>query len=64
MSLKVDIKKKLGSFTLDVDFEAGNETLALLGASGCGKTMTLKMIAGIEKPDEGIIELDGVTLFD
>ncbi len=64
MSLKVDIKKRLGAFTLDVNFEAGNETLALLGASGCGKTMTLKMIAGIEKPDEGIIELDGVTLFD
>ncbi len=64
MSLKVDVKKRLGAFTLDVDFEAGNETLALLGASGCGKTMTLKMIAGIEKPDEGIIELDGVTLFD
>ena len=64
MSLKVDIKKSFGDFNLDVAFEAGNETLALLGASGCGKTMTLKMIAGIEKPDSGVIELDGVTLFD
>ena len=64
MSLKVDIQKSFGDFRLDVAFEAGNETLALLGASGCGKTMTLKMIAGVEKPDAGVIELDGVTLFD
>ena len=64
MALKVDIKKDFGAFRLDVAFEAGDETLALLGASGCGKTMTLKMIAGIERPDEGVIELDGVTLFD
>ena len=64
MSLKVDIQKSFGDFRLDVAFEADNETLALLGASGCGKTMTLKMIAGVEKPDAGVIELDGVTLFD
>lgn len=40
------------------------ETLALLGASGCGKSMTLKCIAGIERPDRGQIILDGETLFD
>ena len=64
MALKVDIEKDLGGVELKMCFEAGNETLALLGASGSGKSMTLKMIAGIEKPDRGIIELDGVTLFD
>ena len=64
MSIFVDIEKKLGSFSLKVKFEAGDETLALLGASGCGKSMTLRCIAGIEKPDRGRIELDGVTLFD
>ena len=37
---------------------------ALLGASGCGKSMTLKCIAGIETPDEGKIILNGRTLFD
>ena len=64
MSLTVRIKKSLGSFTLDVDFEAENGITCLLGASGCGKSMTLKCIAGIEKPDEGYIELDGRVLFD
>lgn len=64
MSVFVDIEKKLGSFCLNVKFEAENETLALLGSSGCGKSMTLKCIAGIEKPDHGKIIVDGVTLFD
>ena len=64
MSVFVDIEKTLGSFHLKVRFEAGNETLALLGASGSGKSMTLKCIAGIEKPDRGRIVVDDVVLFD
>lgn len=64
MELLVQIKKKLDSFLLDVSFEAGREVLALLGASGCGKSMTLKCIAGIETPEEGRIVLDGAVLFD
>ena len=64
MSVFVDIEKKLGSFNLSVKFKAENEILALLGASGCGKSMTLKCIAGIEKPDRGIIKVDDRVLFD
>jgi len=64
MSIYVDIEKQLGSFHLKVKLETGNETLALLGASGCGKSMTLKCIAGIEKPDRGRIVVDDVVLFD
>ena len=64
MALCVDIEKRLGNFHLKVCFEAENEILALLGASGCGKSMTLKCIAGIEKPDRGRIVLDGRVLFD
>jgi molybdate transport system ATP-binding protein len=64
MALFVDIEKKLGAFRLDVSFEADRDVLALLGASGCGKSMTLKCIAGIERPDRGRIVLDGRVLFD
>ncbi|MCC8121398.1 MAG: ABC transporter ATP-binding protein, partial [Oscillospiraceae bacterium] len=59
-----EIKKNLGDFQLDGAVSAGDEILALLGASGCGKSMTLKCIAGIERPDEGRIVLDGRVLFD
>lgn len=62
--LYVKIKKRLGSFLLDIEFSTNGETLALLGSSGCGKSMTLKCIAGVETPDEGQIILNGRTLFD
>ena len=64
MSIFVDIDKTLGSFHLKVNLEAGDETLSLLGASGCGKSMTLKCIAGIERPDRGRIVVDDMVLFD
>ena len=64
MSISVDIEKKLGAFTLRVQFETPGGTMALLGASGCGKSVTLKCIAGIMTPDRGRIVLDGETLFD
>lgn len=60
----MDLKKRLNDFTLGVRFRAENEVLALLGASGSGKSMTLKCIAGVEQPDEGRIVLDGTVLFD
>ena len=64
MSLKVNIRKRLGNFNLDVAFETERGVFAILGASGCGKSMTLKCIAGIETPDEGRIELNGRVLYD
>ncbi len=64
MSLDIDIKKAFGSFQLDVAFSAGDETFGFLGASGCGKSLTLRCIAGIETPDEGHIVVNGTTFFD
>ena len=64
MSLFVEIRKRLGDFVLDARFETDDPVTGLLGASGCGKSMTLKCIAGVETPDEGRIVLDGETLFD
>ena len=64
MSIEVQIRKKLGSFLLDISFQSRARRIGILGASGCGKSMTLKSIAGIETPDEGRIEVEGHTLFD
>jgi molybdate transport system ATP-binding protein len=64
MALYVDIKKKMGDFTLETQLEAQDGVTGILGTSGCGKSMTLRCIAGILKPDEGRIELDGTVFFD
>ena len=64
MSLVLDIKKRYPGFMLDMQLEAGEERVALLGASGCGKSCTLRCIAGVETPDEGKIVVNGVTFFD
>ena len=63
MALTVQIQKRYGDFRLDADFTAEGR-LALLGASGCGKSVTLQCIAGIHRPDRGQIVLDGQVLFD
>lgn len=57
-------QKKLGAFELDVELSSDCKRIGILGASGCGKSMTLKCIAGIETPDQGRIIVDGQTLFD
>lgn len=64
MSLYAKIQKSFGRFRLDVEFRSENGVLGLLGASGCGKSLTLRCIAGIERPDAGKIELNGRVLFD
>ena len=62
--LEVQIYKKLAEFDLDVYFQVDDNILGLMGASGSGKSMTLKCIAGIETPDQGRIVLNGRVLFD
>ena len=62
--LSVNIEKKLDLFTLQADFSCDSGSLALFGASGAGKSMILKCIAGIEKPDKGIIKMNDNVLFD
>ena len=64
MTLEVTIEKRVGAFHLRTAFACGEEWLGILGASGCGKSMTLKCIAGIERPDRGRIVLNGRVLFD
>lgn len=63
--LAVNIRKELPGFCLAVSFEADNQQpLGLLGASGAGKSLILRCIAGIETPDAGRIVLNGRVLFD
>lgn len=62
--LEVSIRKKLSSFTLDLSFRTESGSVAILGVSGSGKSVLLKCIAGIMKPDSGYIILDGKVLFD
>ncbi|MDR0629660.1 MAG: ATP-binding cassette domain-containing protein [Treponema sp.] len=65
MSIQVSIRKRVSRhFCLETRFESDDTCLGILGASGCGKSMTLKCIAGIETPDEGHIAINGRVLFD
>ena len=64
MQLILDFEKKLEDFHLHVHYEGQASRIGILGASGCGKSMTLRSIAGIETPDRGLISLSGRDLFD
>ncbi len=65
MAVEARINKRLGkSFHLNADFRCDDGCLGILGASGSGKSMLLKCIAGIETPDHGRIVVNGRVLFD
>ena len=61
--LLVDVEQRLPGFQLKTKFSAEGP-LAIVGASGSGKTMTLRSIAGLETPARGRIELNGRVLYD
>lgn len=63
-AVEVRIKKDYGTFQLKIGFQSDNRRIGILGASGSGKSLTLKSIAGIERPDEGRIAIGGKTLYD
>jgi molybdate transport system ATP-binding protein len=64
MRLYVDIEKQLPSFKLKSKFDESTGILGFLGASGSGKSMTLRCIAGLDTPTKGKIILNGKVLFD
>ncbi len=64
MRLSAEIFRKIGNFCLDIKIESNAKRIGILGASGSGKSMTLRSIAGIETPNRGHIEIDGDVLYN
>ena len=64
LKLQVELEKKVKTGTIQVKFSLENEVLGILGRSGCGKSVTLKCIAGILQPEKGKIQLDDRVLYD
>ncbi len=62
--ISVDIRKALGTFELNVQFQAPAGVTAVFGRSGTGKTSVIRAIAGLDRPDMGRIEIAGRVLFD
>lgn len=62
--LSFHFRKKLRDFQLAIGLNLDNETLVLIGHSGCGKTTTLQLLAGLQVPDEGFVELHGRKITD
>ncbi len=62
--LKVDFERRLGGFLLRPSFSASDEMVVLFGPSGSGKSLTLRAIAGLLRPDRGLIELPNGVVFD
>jgi molybdate transport system ATP-binding protein len=62
--LRVDVAKRLGDFSIEASFTSEGRVTGLFGASGAGKTSLINMIAGLLRPDRGIIAVDGETLDD
>ncbi len=62
--LDICLRKKLVSFTVDVSWSVGPELAILFGYSGSGKSLSMRMIAGLIRPDSGRITMNGEALFD
>jgi molybdate transport system ATP-binding protein len=64
IQLKKRYQDELRSFELDIHLRSQAKRLVLFGPSGAGKTQILKMIAGLIRPDDGLVQLNGDTLLD
>jgi len=60
--LRARIRHSLPGFALDIDLDLGREIGVLFGPSGSGKTVTLRLLAGLIRPDEGAVTLNGLIL--
>ena len=64
MKLEVALEKRLGDFHFSADFALTGRRIGVYGKSGSGKSTLMGMLAGLVRPDAGLIRLDGETLYD
>ncbi len=64
MDLRVSVQKRFGSFSLNADFNVEGGRIGLFGPSGSGKSTLVGLIAGLYRPDSGVISLDGTEIFN
>ncbi|SHE29308.1 sulfate/molybdate ABC transporter ATP-binding protein [Alkalibacter saccharofermentans] len=64
MSLRIDARKNLGDFLLDLKIESSSKRIGIIGSSGSGKSMMLRMLSGLSTPDEGVIMVNDTCLYD
>ncbi|MBI5969825.1 MAG: ABC transporter ATP-binding protein [Deltaproteobacteria bacterium] len=64
VSIRFDLKKSIAGFDIDASLSLEEELMVLFGPSGAGKTLLLKLIAGIIKPDKGTVAIRGDKVFD
>ncbi|HPL16628.1 MAG TPA: molybdenum ABC transporter ATP-binding protein [Spirochaetota bacterium] len=64
MKLRMEIQKRFGAFHLDANFEIEGDRIGIFGPSGSGKSTLVGILAGLHSPDEGVIDIDGTTIFD
>lgn len=64
MELRVQAHKRLGTFSLDVDFTIEGDRIGIFGPSGGGKSTLVGVIAGLYHPDRGVVLIDGEPIFD
>ncbi|AYD03967.1 molybdenum ABC transporter ATP-binding protein [Neorhizobium sp. NCHU2750] len=64
MTIFVEVKQKLGAFSLDAAFSSQGGVTAIFGRSGSGKTSMIRIIAGLARPDHGRLVIDDTVLVD
>ena len=64
MTIEFDIRHRLGAFALDASLSAPPGLTALLGPSGSGKSSLVNIVAGLIRPDQGRVVVDGEVLVD
>lgn len=62
--IRVDVRFRRGAFSLNVAYTADAHVTGVFGPSGAGKSTLIHLIAGLSRPDRGVITVNGETLFD